>query len=97
MQFKDLDDNGYKQVCEFIAKNAKGVTVYDKEISIKRSGLNNYFMFGMLWQIIIEKDFADFCMGSRPFCNIRVALKVDKWNELVDLYKATMERGQAKP
>ena len=94
MQFKDLDDNGYRQVCEFIAKNAKGVTVYDKEISIKRSGLNNYFMFGMLEQIIIEKDFADFCMGTRPFCNIRIAVKVDNWNELVDLHKTIMVRGE---
>ena len=80
MQFKDLDDKGYKKVCEFIAARAKGVTVYDQEISIKRSGLNNYFMFGMLEQIIIERNFADFCMGARPFCNIRVALiKNEQW------------------
>jgi len=26
MQFKDLDDNGYRQVCEFIAERATGVT-----------------------------------------------------------------------
>ena len=32
-------------------------------------------------------------MGTRPFCNIRVALKVDNWNELIDLYKATMTKG----
>lgn len=97
MQFKNLDENGYKRVCEFIASKAKGVVVSDDCVCLKRSGLSNYFMFSMLHQVIIEKDFADFCMGSRPFCNIRVALKVDKWNELVDLYKATMERGQAKP
>ena len=95
MQFKDLDENGYKQVCDFIAERATGVTVSDEAVSINRSGTRAVFMFGMLYQVIIEKDFADFCMGTRPFCNIRVALKVDNWNELIDLYKATMTRGQS--
>ena len=94
MQFKDLDEKGYRQVCEFIAARATGVTVSDETVSIKRSGVRTVFMFDMLFQIIIEKDHADFCMGTRPFCNIRVAVKVDNWNELVELYKATMVRGQ---
>ena len=97
MQFKDLDEKGYKRVCDFIAERATGVTTDKEGVAIMRSGVKLYFMFGMLHQVIIEKDFAGFCMGWRPFCNIRVALKVDNWNELVDLYKATMERGQAKP
>jgi len=93
MQFKDLDEKGYKQVCDFIAERATGVTVDNEGIAIMRSGVRLYFMFGMLHQVIIEKDFADFCMGSRPFCNIHLALKVDNWNDLVELYKATMAKG----
>ena len=93
MQFKDLDDKGYKQVCDFIAERATGVTVDNEGIAIMRSGVRLYFMFGMLYQVIIEKDFADFCMGSRPFCNIHLALNVDNWNDLVELYKATMAKG----
>ena len=90
MQFKNLDEKGYKRVCEFIAERATWVTTDKEGATIIRSEVKLYFMFGMLHQVIIEKNFADFCMGTRPFCNIRVALKVDNWNELVELYKATM-------
>lgn len=85
MQFKDLDEKGYRQVCEFIAARATGVTVSDETVSIKRSGVRTVFMFDMLFQIIIEKDFADFCMGTRPYCNIHVAMKKHSVIERVDL------------
>lgn len=41
MQFKNLDENGYKRVCEFIASKAKGVVVSDDCVCLKRSGLSN--------------------------------------------------------
>jgi hypothetical protein len=90
MQFKDLTAIGYKKVCMGIESKATGLSVHNDGIAIKRSGVTIYFMYEMLYQIIVEKGFVDFCMGTRPYCNIRVALKnMESW-EQADLYRDVM-------
>ncbi len=92
MQFKELSALDYHKVCRGIESKATGLTVCVGGIEIKRSGARLFFMFEMLNQIIIEKNFVEFMMGTRPYCNIRLALKnMQPW-EQSELYKRVMEK-----
>ena len=94
MQFKDLNSDDYEKVCKVVEKHAKGLIVDPTTIIIDRSGLKVYFMYDMLRAIIVEKKHITFCMGTRPFSNIRLALKGFELYELTEVYKAIMARGQ---
>jgi len=92
MQFKDLSAHDYHKVCRGIEAKATGLTVCVDGVAVERSGLRLFFMFDMLHQIVIEKNFVDFCLGTRPYCNMRLALKIKDWNEIVTLYKNIMQK-----
>ena len=94
MQFKDLSSEGYEKVCKVIEKHATGFIVDPTTITIDRSGLKVYFMYDMLRAIIVEKKHVTFCMGTRPFSNICLALKGFELYELTKVYKATMAKGE---
>jgi hypothetical protein len=87
MQFWGLGEAGYRLVCEEVEKHATGVFANRYEVCVKRSGLMLAFHYGMLLQVVLEPKSATFCMGTRPYCNITVAMRMSM-PELVELYKS---------
>lgn len=74
--FQGLDVEGYRYLLEQLKERTVGLTIMDSDtFSMKRSGLNVYMMFEIIKQIEVRNDSMIIGIGTRPFCNITLAMR----------------------